>query len=44
MDVFGFNLEESIGFLWHTFIFMVGFGFIFGLIRYMLFGIPERKE
>lgn len=44
MDVFGFNKDEMIGFIWHTFIFMVGFGFTFGLLRYMLFGVPERKE
>jgi len=44
MDVFGFAKEDIIGAFWHTFIFMVGLGFTFGLIRYLIFGVPERKE
>jgi hypothetical protein len=44
MDVFGFDKTQIIEALWHTFMFMLGLGFTFGLIRYMIFGIPERKE
>jgi len=44
MNVFGFIFTDAIEFIWHTFIFMVGLGFTFGLMRFMLFGIVERKE
>lgn len=42
-NVFGFNFGDASAAIFATFLFAVMFGFIMGLIRYMMIGSFERK-
>jgi len=44
MNVFGFNTQDAIAGLYYTFIFGIFFGFLMGLMRYMMIGVFERKD
>jgi len=43
MNVFNFYLPEIIASLVVIFVFGIFFGFLIGLIRYMMIGVFERK-
>jgi len=43
MDVFGIDLGDSIAALFLTFSIGVTFGFIIGLMRFMMIGVFERS-